>query len=230
MANSTNDSIVSTLSHLNTDVLQDFNKVFPNIGVVAGSAALHGYMQQENKNPTWSPNDIDLWIPLKGVDQLLCFNYANRHVIFETDQELDMVMWHPAIINASALHKKITEFFAKHRMAVKGLSNLGRDYEKKKYKLTNIHSVWTFTNDKNYKIQVIYIADTPLSNVVDAFDMDCVKVSYNLSKNIFELSDAVDMLINAKQMYLKSTNKIATPERIAKYESRGFTNNKSKST
>ena len=58
--------------------------------VVAGSYALHQFMEDEEKNsPDWKPNDIDVWFPNRYNPGNLAYAYA-KHILYLSNGEVKL--------------------------------------------------------------------------------------------------------------------------------------------
>jgi len=224
------------MSYLQLPIIKDFAKEFPNIGVIAGSAALHGYLlSTEDEKPSWEPNDIDIWIPIKGIDELWSCLYSSYNKLSDDihGNIKNLIIEHPSTLLYKTLRRKVHRFFNENRYRLVENQSLTKN-KKKEYPLTHIIAVHTFKSDANApNIQLIFTAEMPdLYDVVDTFDFDFLKVAYNITTETFIVPENIQNIIRTKHMYAlnihnkcKITNRLA--ERVKKYESRGFINNSS---
>lgn len=217
-------------------LLSDFEKQFPDTAVVAGSAALHSYLYSNQKWPSWSPNDIDIWIPIKGMTPLLSGIYINRNDLRSSNM-LELILEDPIIKDFKQKKNAIEKFFIRntnHYYYGQHISgNLHRHVMKTtNYPINHIISVTTYNIEGiKYKIQLIYVTEMPKNDIVNTFDIDCLKVSYDLTteqyvlnKNIKELIDRKEMFLNESDICVHTTTE-RFDGRVKKYMERGFKTN-----
>jgi hypothetical protein len=166
--------------------------------VVAGSTALYGYLKQENIEPGFVPNDMDIFI------------YGER----------------PSKLNTPYTHIKsvamLAHFLASYNYTVDNHTNDALNYSDCN---SDIVSVTSFCNPGGKKIQIIAIDDLDVKeNLSMGADLSACLSWWNYEKNIFETFDPQST--KYKEMYLLnefSAQSIRCIERIEKYEARGFT-------
>lgn len=208
-------------------VLEKFAQEFPDKSVIAGSAALHMYQESIGQNPTWEPNDIDVWIPVKGMTPLLCALYKQKEKLDE--KILDKLIKNQVILEYRKLSHEIGTFFKNHQYTHVKSCMQKIDSE---YLIDTILSIHTFhhygSSDQN--VQVIYLTEMDKSKVVDSFDIDCAKVAYDLTTKKFLVEPSVAAIIKDNRLHrYENKNPNAFPEmtdrlrlRMQKYSERGF--------
>lgn len=211
---------------LQNPLLDRFGKIFPDVGVVAGSAALHGYLTSLGETPEWTANDIDIWVPVDGISPALCSAYVNRHEMPE--EVLGALIVNPVIERYRKLRDQISAFFrnARYYNVPADMAKQGND---NKYPTSNILTVHTYEKCGN-KIQVIFTTGLQyMYDVVDPFDFDCLKVTYDITNSFFQVPDDIKQVIEKRSLFHANnrTYKEVTPRflaRLKKYNARGFSN------
>jgi hypothetical protein len=226
------DELKKQIKPLESPIIKSFSEKFPNIGIISGSAALHGYMLSIKKIPTWHPNDIDIWIPIDGLTPTLrkLYSIKNNLYIDKNNNSLEifkLILDDPIIKKFIRLKSDINKYFVNY-----GYKFVPNKEEKIiDYPNTNIVTVYNFeSSTSEYKIQVIFTSQVnDMYDIVNTFDIDCVKVIYDITKKEFLVKNDIKNIINNQLMYvneksLKKADKL-NPRyegRVKKYAERGF--------
>lgn len=207
-------------------------------GCIAGSSALYGYLY-ETENPSWKPNDMDIWIKVPGLTKEQCRDGARdvRGVIPEE------------VLEAMSIKRVVKSFMARNgykkeelclgcdemdELKKKGLTITDiramrqkriDDYiEKKNEDDQLIFNIMFFVKD-NKKIQIILTSDVPRTELLDRFDMSVCAIAWD---PITEFSTSLPQaLYDAKHKrtdYKRSTQPLSLrgEKRVQKYKERGF--------
>ena len=161
--------------------------------VVAGSSALYSYLKQENIDPGFEPNDIDIFLPSRMYRN----DRPGRPLSIPSDE-----FSYTLLSNGFVENIRI---------------NSGDYYDN----INSIASVITYTNSSGKNIQIISINyNGPLTSYIsEQFDISVCISWWNASINKFEtLCPALTL---RKEMYI-TRNDAMSKLRIEKYKQRGF--------
>lgn len=190
-------------------------------GFIAGSAALHAFLD-ETYDESWTPGDMDIWIPVPGMTKDKILQAREIHASGYLDPTRT-----PAIFTLTDM--------AVHFMKDHGWKRT-HDYEFTKHYMAfrdscpYILRIFCFTSEKSkQRIQIIFTADVPPATILDTFDLSGCKVAWNPTEKFNLTPPAVLKQLAADPSALYITDPAIkiddkrTRERIAKYQRRGFT-------
>lgn len=176
-------------------------------GIVAGSAALSAYLNQEGIEPGFKPNDLDIFIP--GIKQNVIDDMGNIIPNQYYIKSLDAM----------------AKFLAPYGYIKNNKFNTV-DNEPYYNTIQGIQNVTSFTNKKNKEIQLIIINSYNLiDHIFKDFDLSvCVSWYCNITNSFKTLNPK---LTKRKEMYslcLETDEKLIAKAvlRVEKYKARGF--------
>ena len=172
------------------ELLQNTNSL------VAGSAALALYLQQEGIDPGFVPNDLDIWA--EDTRQLV----AARGAYVQHGN-----------------YYRFSNFLIKN-----GYNLVAKNEPKESYEsLQSVTHILSFLHPNGKKIQVILLKETDLSDyITDHFDLSICMTWWNAKENKCETIYPKETLAKEMYYYPSSKDNARESERIAKYVARGF--------
>jgi hypothetical protein len=174
--------------------------VTDNNALVAGSAALALYLQQEGIDPGFEPNDLDIW-----VEDTHDTWYASGRV------------------NQLANSTKCTLFLVKHGydLTTKFDSTINEHYYST---MTNIKHIFHFINRHGKKVQLICVRDANLVQYIHThFDITACMTWWNSIDNIFHTIYQGLTCRKEFEILKDCMKEERTLARVEKYKARGFT-------
>jgi hypothetical protein len=168
--------------------------------LVAGSAALALYLQQEGIDPGFEPNDLDIWV-----------------------EETHDTWYASGRVNQLANSTTFTLFLVKHGydLTTKFDSTVNEHYYKT---MTHIKHIFHFINPRGKKVQVICVRNANLVQYIQHhFDITACISWWNSIDNIFRHSFPGITCKKQLQIIQGFTHEALTLKRIEKYKARGFT-------
>ena len=166
--------------------------------LVAGSAALALYLQQNGVDPGFVPGDMDIW----------------------SEDTRDMIDSH-GVFRQRSHNLEFTLFLVRNGY------NLTDKFEEKQGEYEPLHQIrhiLSFMNREGKKIQLILLQQKELRTYIKIyFDLSPCVTWWNAAEDTFETEFPRATL--AKQMHLHPAREVSEREvaRIEKYEARGFT-------
>ncbi len=181
---------------LNFSEFSEFLRV--NNGIVAGSSSLAAYLKSEN-DLTWMPNDIDIWIPVKNIE------------------------------NLENIKSESIQFFQKHsynksdNILYDSYNSYNHIIDYKSSSLNHIIEICNFKKDDSFKIQIMFIQDLSVFAILEKFDLSICKIAWDPEYEFITYSKYVLQDIKSKRAhYDNDNNNQNKTNRINKYKERGF--------
>ena len=168
--------------------------------LVAGSAALALYLKQEDVDPGFEPNDLDIWVE------------QNHDTWFSSGR-----------VNQLANDWKFALFLVKHGydLTTKFDSTINEHYYST---MANIKHIFHFINRDGKMIQVISVRDTNLVQYIhEYFDLTASMSWWNSIENIFRTSYPGLTCRKEFEILQNYRTQERTLKRVEKYKERGFT-------
>jgi len=164
--------------------------------LVAGSAPLALYLQQNNVEPGFEPGDIDIWV--EDTNELIAL-HGN--------------------------YRQYGNYYLFSNFLIQNGFNVACKYEPKETDYDNLHNIThilSFENRKGKKIQIILLKEKNIPiYIAKHFDLSICMSWWNPIDNIFDTMN--ESITLAKKMYhYPSRNQAREQERIEKYQARGF--------
>jgi hypothetical protein len=210
---------------ISSDTLSEFAK--NTNACIAGSAALHSYINNVlNTPPSWTPNDIDFWVPIPDLNKSKSVLSNDSY-----DHYLDTgVVLPKTSVKTDELRAYCKEFFQKNGFIETNIANNNPDiraglknYSAHVENTTYMVQVLYFNKD-GLKVQVILTTNISIINLIHGFDLSICSVAWNLVEKSFVIaSDAIyDIEHNIMRVRNNTVNRSNIYQRVAKYALRGF--------
>lgn len=191
---------------------KDFNNLINETNaLIAGSAALALYLQQEGIEVNYKPNDLDIWVSYERPCICRSCQKGNKN------PELAFVQ----------LSSFLSEYGFKDSKKFSNKPDNNDDLYRYSSTLSFIEKVTSFMNADGQEIQIIQVRSPNLVKYIQhSFDLSCCVTWWDSKDNVFKTHNPLKT--KAKQMYHmrdKVYDELDQKEllRYEKYKSRGFT-------
>lgn len=167
--------------------------------LIAGSTALYLYLKQNHIEPTWEPNDIDIWV--EDTDEIV-------------------------LQNGSYIQKGNMYLFA--NLLISSGYNLSREFEQKDHYeelIQKIKFILSFVHPNGKKVQIIVITQSHiLDYIITHFDLSICITWWNAFTETIE-TFYPELTLKKQSVLMVSHNMYPDRllKRIEKYTQRGFT-------